>query len=82
MFVLRRHELIKTANITHAISVLRLPLDKALFANFKHLVIEVDDVDDENLIEHFATSNRFIDDALESGGNVLIHWYRFWLQLF
>jgi len=74
MFVLRRHELIKTANITHVISVLRLPLDKALFVNFKHLVIEVDDVDDENLIESFATSNKFIDDALESGGNVLIHW--------
>ena len=29
-------------------------MDKALFERFTHKVVEVDDVDDENLIEHFT----------------------------
>jgi dual specificity phosphatase 12 len=31
-------------------------------------------VDDENLLEHFPTCNRFIQDGLDAGGGVLIHW--------
>lgn len=74
MFALRRKDALKEANITHIISVLRLPLDAELFVGFKQLLIEVDDDEDENLIEHFAASNKFIDDAIENGGSVLIHW--------
>ena len=38
------------------------------------MVVEVDDVDDENLLEHFPETNRFISDALDAGGSVLVHW--------
>lgn len=54
--------------------MLRLPLDEALFAKYKHLVVEVDDVDDENLLEHFAATNAFIQEGLDGGGGVLVHW--------
>ena len=56
------------------LSVLRLPLDDELFANFSHKVVEVDDVEDDNLLEHFPTCNRFIQDGLDAGGGVLVHW--------
>ena len=72
---MRRHEALRKANITHVVSVLRLPLERELFARYKHLVVELDDLDDEDIIQHFATSNAFIKEGLESGGGVLVHWY-------
>jgi dual specificity phosphatase 12 len=74
MFSLRRRDALTQANITHVVSVLRMPLDPELFNPFEQLRIEVDDVEDENLIEHFPTTNRFIQDGLDAGGGVLVHW--------
>lgn len=71
LFTLRRKEALKKANITHIVSALRLPLD---VDGFKHHVVEVDDVEDENIMEHFAESNAFIEGGLEGGGGVLVHW--------
>jgi len=65
---------LEQARITHVVSALRLPLDQTLFSPFKHLVIEVDDVEDENLVEHFPKTNEFIQQALDGGGGVLVHW--------
>jgi dual specificity phosphatase 12 len=74
MFALRGKEALKEAGITHVVSVLRQPLDATLFEGYQHHIIEVDDVEDENIIEHFAGANEFIKKALEGGGAVLIHW--------
>jgi dual specificity phosphatase 12 len=74
MFTLRRREALQQANITHVLSVLRTPLDQNLFSPFKHMVVEVDDVEDENLLEHFPATNHFIHDGLNQGGGVLVHW--------
>jgi dual specificity phosphatase 12 len=65
---------LKQANVTHVLSVLRLPLDDQLFAPFKHMAVEVDDVEDEDLLTHFNDCNRFIQEGLDSGGAVLVHW--------
>jgi len=73
MFALRAKTALREAAITHVVSVLRLPLDQALFEGFEHLVIEADDVEEENLIEHFAKTNEFISGALRDSGSVLIH---------
>ena len=75
LFCLRRKDRLKKANITHVVSALRLPLDNDLFTNFKHHVVEVDDVEDENIIEHFPGSNAFIQEGLDGGGGVLVHWW-------
>ncbi|MCJ1452679.1 tyrosine protein phosphatase yvh1 [Mycoblastus sanguinarius] len=74
LFSLRRKEALIKANITHVVSALRLPLDNDLFVDFKHHVVEIDDVDDENILEHFAASNAFIQEGLDGGGGVLVHW--------
>jgi dual specificity phosphatase 12 len=41
---------------------------------FKHLQIEALDVDDENLLGEFERTGRWIENALEESGKVLIHW--------
>jgi dual specificity phosphatase 12 len=74
MYALHAKSGLKTAAISHMVSCLRLPLDKTLFEGYEHLVIEVDDMEDENLLEHFPTTNKFISKALKDGGAVFIHW--------
>lgn len=51
-----------------------MPLDQDLFTAFNHMVVEVDDVDDENLLEHFPATTQFIKDGLDGGGGVFVHW--------
>lgn len=60
--------------MTHVLSVLRLTPDEKLFNSFRHMVVEVDDVEDENLLQHFPSTNKFIQDGLDGGGGVLVHW--------
>ncbi|KAI4097064.1 MAG: hypothetical protein L6R37_006855 [Teloschistes peruensis] len=73
LFTLKRKGALKTANITHVLSVLTLPLDDALFEGYQHLAIDVDDVDDADIIQHFSVTNAFIREGLEGGGGVLVH---------
>ena len=79
IFSMRRKEALRAANITHVLSVLRLDVDDNLFSSYHHKVVQVDDTDDENLLEHFPATNDFIQDGLHSGGGVLVHW---WVQHF
>ncbi|KAJ5501461.1 Dual specificity phosphatase [Penicillium expansum] len=63
------------ADISHVLSVLRLNPAEELeaFKSYQHLSIGVDDVDDENLLEHFPAAIKFIQSGLNSGGGVLVH---------
>lgn len=45
-----------------------------IFANYQHQSIDVDDMDDENLLEHFPAAIKFIQSGLDAGGSVLVHW--------
>jgi hypothetical protein len=38
--------------------------ESPLIKDYQHLHISVDDVDEENLIEHFARSNAFIKEGV------------------
>lgn len=42
-------------------------------AGFRHLHIQIDDDDEEDIIKYFAVVNAFVDHARQQGGNVLIH---------
>ncbi|KAI4107095.1 MAG: hypothetical protein LQ339_002791 [Xanthoria mediterranea] len=74
LFTLKRKEALKEANITHVLSVLTLPLDRALFEDYQHLAIDIDDDEDADIIQHFPACNAFIRDGLRGGGGVLVHW--------
>lgn len=71
---MRRYEALKKANITHVVSAVSQPLDDSLFKDYKHLLVELDDIDDEDILQHFAISNAFIQEGLDGGGGVLVHW--------
>lgn len=56
------------------VSVLRYYLDEQMTTGFKHLQIEIDDEDEENLLDNLPATNKFIGDALQQGGSVFVHW--------
>lgn len=62
-------------NITHVVTVLRDRLaDQQHVDSLENLHVPVDDVDDEDLLQYFPSTNSFIKSGLESGGGVLVHW--------
>jgi Asp-tRNA(Asn)/Glu-tRNA(Gln) amidotransferase C subunit len=40
---------------------------------YKH--VEIDDVQTENVMDHFESCIEFIDQARQANTNVLVHWY-------
>lgn len=41
--------------------------------NFQYMVLDVEDNEEQNLIRLFPSAKKFIDDAIRSGGIVLVH---------
>lgn len=74
MFALNQKERFEKANITHILSVLRLSLKEALFDGYQHHLVEVNDDYDEDLLQHFPSTNAFIAQGLNAGGAVFVHW--------
>lgn len=68
-------------NITHILSVVDIratghdvgKFQKNLEENFKHLYLEIQDVEEEDIMQFFGQTNDFIDDAVSKGGSVLVH---------
>ncbi|KAF2857275.1 dual specificity protein phosphatase 12 [Piedraia hortae CBS 480.64] len=73
LYNLRRQDVLLAGGVTHILSVLTLPLPEIDFKAFTHKAIDVDDVEDENLLQYFPVCIQFIQDALETGGGVLVH---------
>lgn len=74
IFCLKNKAALERANITHVVSVLRLKPSEDTFSSYAHHSIDIDDIDDENLLEHLPATIKFIQSGLEAGGSVLIHW--------
>lgn len=78
IWALRRSDSLITRKITHVLSLVAFnPLNLRNFKDepwteygkdFKHLVIDVDDVDDANLLVEFPKAVKFIDEGFRSGG--------------
>ncbi|KAG6821552.1 hypothetical protein H0H93_000061 [Arthromyces matolae] len=61
-------------NITHILSVCNDHIPAELpESGVRHMRIPVEDVDYEDLLIHLPSACRFIEEALRSGGNVLVH---------
>lgn len=63
----------RAAGITHVVSLLRGPVTDMTAHGFRHLHIEIDDDDEEDLARFFAQTNAFIGAARAAGGAVLVH---------
>jgi len=63
---------LKSKKITHIASILNgaLPYYPKYF---KYLNLPVEDIQEQNIEQYFNTSYTFIDEAIESGGIVLVH---------
>lgn len=73
LHALYQTDLFKQAGITHILSVLDFDIYEAgHFKEYTHLHIRIDDHPDENLLQHFNQTNRFIDDGLNGGGGVFV----------
>jgi dual specificity phosphatase 12 len=73
LYALYQTDLIKAAGITHVLSVIDYgPLLQDKFAHLKHYHIRADDEPNENLLQHFSATNRYIDEGLKDGG-VFVH---------
>lgn len=74
IFTLKRYALLEEAKITHVVSIVSQNIEPELVKNYKHLAFNLDDVDYEDILQHFPKSNAFIKEALIGGGSVLVHW--------
>lgn len=43
-------------------------------SQLKRMLVEIEDSGSENIIKHFPKCNAFIQDGLDAGGAVLVHW--------
>ena len=70
----QKPDLFQRAGITHIVSVLDFDIYEAgAFKQYEHLHLRLDDDPNENLLQHFPESNKFIEDALSNGGGVFVH---------
>ncbi|KAL3295026.1 dual specificity phosphatase [Colletotrichum asianum] len=76
IWALRRPSALKERNITHILSVVRfdpagLKSETDTWENYgksyKHMVIDVDDVEDSDLLVHLPAAVRFIEEGLHPG---------------
>lgn len=70
-------ETLKSKKISHILTVDSSPLPdhvSQLKSIKKRLYIKLIDVAKEDLLDHLIDCFEFIDEALEDGGNVLVHW--------
>ncbi|KAJ7912969.1 protein-tyrosine phosphatase-like protein, partial [Mycena leptocephala] len=59
--------------ITHVLSVTPPIVPTLTTLESNHLLIELPDREFENLLIHLPKTSKWIDDALEGGGKVLVH---------
>lgn len=70
-------ESLQIEGITHIVCVRHHLEQRFIRPNFQeqiiYLVLDLSDAETENLIMQFPEVNRFIDEALQQGGKVLVH---------
>lgn len=69
-----RPDLLDEHGITHILSVLEYDhCDYEEYAKYTRLWISAEDHPSQNLLQHFESSNAFIEQALAGSGRVLVH---------
>ncbi|KAL9616581.1 MAG: hypothetical protein Q9160_008561 [Pyrenula sp. 1 TL-2023] len=85
LFTLRRKSALQHARVTHVLSALDGPISPELVQGYQHMQINIQDVEEENILEHFPKAVAFIHDGLKgsngienvesdaSGNGVIVH---------
>lgn len=82
MMSLQARKSLREAGVTHILSVLDVQAmgtsvenfeNLPIFEDFEHLYISVEDVDEEDMLQYFDKALSFMDNAISSGGGVLVH---------
>lgn len=63
---------LKALGITHVITAI-LGVNAPFPEDFVYLTLPVRDVESEDMMQHLETTTDFINDAIQSGGKVLVH---------
>jgi len=70
----QKPDLFAQAGITHVVTVLDFDIYEAgSIKQYEHLMLRVEDDQNENSLQHFKESNAFIEAALAAGGGVFVH---------
>lgn len=72
-YALSAQKTLKSYNVSHILSLVQVKVNPEFVENFKHMQINIDDVEDENIIRHFPAIIEFMDEAIQSGTSVLVH---------
>ncbi|KAI5291389.1 tyrosine protein phosphatase yvh1 [Ascosphaera atra] len=74
LFALRNKISLEACNITHIVSVMKeSPHDERTLIKFRTYHVPVDDMSDEDILQHIPGAIKFIEDGLKAGGGVLVH---------
>ena len=65
-------EYLKELGITHIVTCI-VGVSPHFPDDFNYMILEIPDIIDINIIPLFVHSNKFIDDAINSGGKVFVH---------
>ncbi|XP_061722479.1 dual specificity protein phosphatase MPK-4-like isoform X2 [Cydia pomonella] len=73
----REQKTLETLGITHILTIDLVPLPRSLQDRIKVVFkyVKLADVPKDDLISHLPECNEFIENAVEAGGNVLVHCY-------
>lgn len=72
-FALSAQKTLKREKVTHILSLVQSGVKPEHVADFEHMQINVDDIEDENIIKFFPQILEFIDRAVQQGTSILVH---------
>lgn len=73
IYAAKNAKLLAEHGITHILSLLSFATIEPVPSGVRNLKLDILDYEDENILDEFKITNRFIDEALEKEGKVLIH---------
>lgn len=80
LYALYQQNVVKDAGVTHVLSVIDFNFyelnESSKFLksqNYSHMIVQIEDDPNEDLLQHFDRMVEFINEGLESGGGVFVH---------
>ncbi|ANB13451.1 tyrosine protein phosphatase YVH1 [Sugiyamaella lignohabitans] len=72
-YALSATKTLRQNNVTHILSLVETDIKSEFLEGFKHMRVQIDDIEDENIIQYFPRIIAFMDDAINAGNSILVH---------